>query len=90
VPTTGTYDLRLVQTLARDYGTNTVAIDGARIGPAFDAYHSPEVVVSDPLDYGRRELTAGRHTLTLTVTGKAAASVGYLAGLDYVEARLVS
>ncbi|MEU4480508.1 DUF2961 domain-containing protein [Micromonospora sp. NPDC023966] len=89
VPTTGTYDLRLVQTLARDYGTNTVAIDGARIGPAFDAYHSPEVVVSDPLDYGRRELTAGRHTLTLTVTGKAAASVGYLAGLDYVEARLV-
>ncbi|MEU5564315.1 DUF2961 domain-containing protein [Micromonospora musae] len=90
VPTTGTYRLSLVQTLAQDYGVNTVAIDGAQIGAAFDAYHSPEVVVSDPIDYGQRELTAGRHTLTLTVTGKAAASTGYLAGLDYVEAQLVT
>ncbi|MFG2058382.1 DUF2961 domain-containing protein [Micromonospora sp. NPDC048930] len=90
VPTTGTYDLRLVQTLARDYGINTVAIDGTRVGEAFDAYHSPEVVISDPLDYGQRELTAGRHILTLTVTGKAAASSGLLAGLDYLEARLTS
>ncbi|MGW3605079.1 DUF2961 domain-containing protein [Micromonospora sp. NPDC005161] len=90
VPTTGTYQLRLVQTLAGDYGTNTVAIDGTGIGEAFDAYHSPGVIVSDPLDYGQRELTAGRHTLTLTVTGKAAASSGYLAGLDYIEARLTS
>ncbi|MGS2617492.1 DUF2961 domain-containing protein [Micromonospora sp. LZ34] len=90
VPTTGTYALRLVQTLARDYGINTVAIDGTRIGDAFDAYHSPEVIISDPLDYGQRELTAGQHTLTLTVTGKAAASSGYLAGLDYLEASLTS
>ncbi|MBQ0904127.1 DUF2961 domain-containing protein [Micromonospora sp. U21] len=90
VQTAGTYQLSLVQTLARDYGTNTVAIDGTRIGEAFDAYHSPDVVVSDPLDYGQRELSAGRHTLTLTVTGKAAASSGYLAGLDYIEARLTS
>ncbi|MEV4199220.1 DUF2961 domain-containing protein [Micromonospora globbae] len=90
VPTTGTYRLRLVQTLARDYGVNTVAIDGTPIGDPFDAYHSPEVVVSEPLDYGQRDLTAGAHTLTLTVTGKAPASVGYLAGLDYVEAQLTS
>ncbi|MBM7494479.1 hypothetical protein JOD64_005701 [Micromonospora luteifusca] len=90
VPTTGTYQLHLVQTLAGDYGTNTVAIDGSQIGEAFDAYHSPGVIVSDALDYGQRELSAGRHTLTLTVTGKAAAASGYLAGLDYVEARLTS
>jgi hypothetical protein len=90
VPTAGTYRLRMVQTLARDYGINTVAIDGTQVGVPFDAYHSPEVTISVPLEYGQRALAAGRHTLTLTVTGKAAGSSGYLAGVDYLEARLTS
>jgi len=49
VPTAGTYRLRMVQTLARDYGINTVAIDGTQVGVPFDAYHSPEVTISVPL-----------------------------------------
>jgi len=78
-----------VQTKASDYGINTITIDGTAAGAALDAYNSPAVVITPPMDYGQRTLTAGQHTLTLTVTGKNASSVGYFAGLDYVDLALV-
>jgi len=89
VPNTGTYDLSVVQTKARDYGINTLAVDGAPVGSPFDAYNTPNVTVTPPIDEGQVTLTAGRHTLKLTVTGKNPASVGYSAGLDYLSLRLV-
>ncbi|MGH3096878.1 MAG: DUF2961 domain-containing protein [Streptosporangiales bacterium] len=88
VPTTGNYDLTAVQTLAGDYGINTLSIDGTQVGDAFDAYHSPGVKVSDPISYGSVQLDAGHHDLTLTVTGKNDKSSNYLAGLDYLELKL--
>ena len=89
VPTTGTYDLQTVQTKARDYGINTLAVDGQPVGSAFDAYNSPNVTVTPPIDEGQVTLAAGQHTLTLTVTGKNPAAVGYFAGLDYLTLQLV-
>ena len=87
VPKTGTYDLSVVQTLAPDYGINTLAIDGATIGAPFDAF-DPNRVSIQSVGYGTHALTAGRHTLTLTVTGKNASSRGFLAGLDVLELEL--
>jgi hypothetical protein len=88
LPTTGSYAVTAVQTLARDYGIDTLALDGTQVGTAFDAYHADTVQVSDPIDYGSHQLAAGRHTLTLTVTGHNAASVNYFAGLDYLAFHL--
>lgn len=89
VPNTGTYDLSVVQTKAQDYGINTLAVDGKSVGSAFDAYNTPNVAVTAPIEEGQVALTSGRHTLTLTVTGKNPAAVGYSAGLDYLSLRLV-
>lgn len=88
VPQAGTYDLSVVQTMAIDYGINTLTVDGRQVGGAFDAYHDPNVTITPPIDEGDVVLTSGENTLTLTVTGKNAASANYLAGLDYLELRL--
>jgi hypothetical protein len=91
VPSDGTYALSSVQTQAPDYGITTLGLDGTTVGgQPVDGYHAGGVVITAPNDDGQRTLTAGRHLLTLTVTGKNAAATNYLAGLDYVELRLVS
>jgi len=88
VPAEGTYDISAVYTQARDYGITTLAIDDAQLGPPFDGFHSPEVVIAPPVAYPGVPLTAGRHRLALTVTGKNPASTGFLAGLDLLRLRL--
>jgi hypothetical protein len=85
VPTAGSYALQAVQTEAPDYGTTTLAVDGEPAGETFDGYHAGSVAVSDPLPLGTKTLTAGTHTLTLTVTGKNDAATNYYAGLDYLS-----
>lgn len=88
VTTAGSYQIAAVQTKAPDYGINTIALDGTVTGPTVDAYNNPGVVLTDPIDYGIHQLSAGRHTVTLTVTGKNADAIGYLAGLDYLDLTL--
>lgn len=89
VPQDGTFDMRLVQTLAGDYGINTISLDGTQIGAEFNAYNNG-VIISEPLDYGRHELSAGEHRLTITVIGKDPRSTFYMAGIDYIELILVA
>ncbi|WP_152365935.1 DUF2961 domain-containing protein [Microlunatus speluncae] len=86
--TAGAYSLTGVQTLAADYGINVLTLDGDQLGDPFDAYNSPEVQVSDPIDYGTVQLAAGTHTLVLEVTGKNADATSYMAGLDYLQLEL--
>ncbi len=86
--TAGAYSLTAVQTLAADYGINVLTLDGEQLGEPFDAYNSPEVLVSDPIDYGSVQLDAGTHTLVLDVTGKNADATSYMAGLDYLQLEL--
>ncbi|HEY6740075.1 MAG TPA: glycoside hydrolase family 172 protein, partial [Actinopolymorphaceae bacterium] len=86
--TAGTYAITAQQTLARDYGINVLSLDGERIGDAFDAYNSPDVILSEPLSYGTHEITAGKHTLTLTVPDKNPSAESYMAGLDYLQLSL--
>ena len=79
-----------VQTLAPDYGISTLAVDGTTVGTPVDGYHAGSVAITPVTDDGQLQLAAGRHLLTLMVTGKNAASSNYLAGLDYLSLRLLS
>jgi hypothetical protein len=90
VTTTGAYDMSMVLTKAPDYGTVAFALDGTTIGEAFDGYNAGGVVITPPVGYGQHQLTAGKHRLTLTVTGKNAAAVGFYAGLDYLDLKLAT
>lgn len=83
VPTTGRYDLSAVQTLAHDYGIDTIAIDGNPLGGPVDGY-SPNVQTTDPQDYGQLNLTAGNHTLTITAVTNDPWSANFFAGFDYL------
>lgn len=84
VATAGRYDLSVVYTRAADYGVITLALDGQTIGASFDGYR-PNVVIAPAVDYGSVQLGAGEHTLMWTVTGRNAASSGFLAGIDVVR-----
>jgi hypothetical protein len=69
------------QTTAADYGIGGFAVDGQSVGGVFDLYSGAVALhLNDTI--GQPVLTAGYHTLTMTVTDKNAASTGYQMGLD--------
>ena len=83
-PSTGRYDFSAAHTVAGDYGVVTVAVDGAKLGNAFDGY-APSVQIADATqDYGSIQLSAGTHTLTVTASAKDPWSSSYRAGIDYL------
>jgi len=62
------------------FGIVQASIDGQPIGEPFDGYADAVAPAVVPL--GTRALAEGKHTLTLEVTGKNAASTDYVAGID--------
>lgn len=72
----------LYVTRAKDYGTYSVKLDGEELG-TIDAYHDTIDRVKVPL--GKKDLPAGKHTLTITVTGKNPASVNTFWGIDALK-----
>ncbi|WP_020390567.1 DUF2961 domain-containing protein [Kribbella catacumbae] len=86
VPANGNYNLSAALTKAVDYGIVDVSIDGTKAA-SFDGY-VPSGVTTQKVDLGRRTLAAGKHQLTIALTGKNAAATGDLAGLDYLELEL--
>jgi hypothetical protein len=56
-------------------------------GAAWRGYEPGRVVIAPPVT-GSMALTAGKHRLSLTVTGKNPAATNYLAGLDVVKLTL--
>jgi hypothetical protein len=86
VPANGTWQLGADMTTAPDYGKIRLDLDGANLGgtaaTAFDGYTAS--VSSVFLDLGTQTLTAGAHTLTITVTGQNASSSNFKAGLIFL------
>ncbi|GAA3013434.1 hypothetical protein GCM10010483_67890 [Actinokineospora diospyrosa] len=86
------YDLGVGITKSYDYGIVSYKIDGQSVGQPsptgpVGSYDTYDVVVRyGQVSLGTRRLTAGAHTLTVTMTGTNAASVGsrYHAGVDYL------
>lgn len=80
----GRYAVTPLMTMAADYGTVAVSVDGAAALPlTFDGFGSG--ITTKQFDFGGAvNLTAGMHSFTFTVTGTNAASTGnrYNLGVD--------
>ncbi|MEV5965265.1 DUF2961 domain-containing protein [Kribbella sp. NPDC051952] len=83
VPTTGSYNLSTVLTKAADYGIVDIQIDG-NAPVSFDGY-AASGVSTQKVELGTSQLTAGNHQLSITLTGKNPAAIGYLVGLDVLD-----
>ncbi len=80
----GTYRLQLAYKANNNRGQVRVAIDGATVGDALDQY-APAVAFT-AATLGRVTFaTAGTHIIRLGVSGKNAASSGYLASADRLD-----
>jgi hypothetical protein len=88
VPTTGSYQLSTVLTKAADYGIVGIQVDGGS-AVQFDGYQASGVGTQN-VDLGTVPLSAGNHQLSVTVSGKNAAAIGYLAGVDVLDLRLTT
>lgn len=82
----GKYQLHGVLTMARDYGVMSITLDGKPVASTFDGYNADKVIITDELDWGTHELTAGDHQLTFTLAAPNPAAVpSNMVGLDYVR-----
>ncbi len=86
VPKEGQYDLAASFTIARDYGIVQPKLAGEPLGKPLDLYNYPDVISSGEVALGTRQLAAGKHTLSLVLTGANPSAVqAYMVGLDYVR-----
>ncbi len=81
-PGTGRFDLVLYYTVAPDYGTMRVFLDGK---PTVDVNGWGTAVAVRKVRLGEVELTGTPHQLIFTVFSKDAASTSYFVGLDRIE-----
>jgi hypothetical protein len=86
VPTTGSYKLSTVLTKAADYGIADISVDGNN-PVSFDGYVAAGVT-TQKVDLGTATLAAGKHQLSVALTGKNAAAIGYLVGVDLLDLEL--
>jgi hypothetical protein len=84
VKTAGTYRVLIRPTHAPNYGIGQLSIDGKDTGAPIDLYYR-EVTAVDAISLGTMQLSAGPHTLGITVTGKNSASQGYYFGFDWLR-----
>jgi hypothetical protein len=99
VPSAGYWDIGANLTQSPGYGVYSLMLDSGSAHPAtltsgFDAYNGQQNLVTlSYQDFGIPKdasgapiaLSSGIHTLTLTITGKDAGSVGYKAGIDVLR-----
>ncbi len=83
VQTTGSYNLVVYYTTAKDYGIVQVLIDDKPVGDPTDCY-SNGVHAKGRTALGAVELTAGPHRITFRSVGKNPAGTGYLIGVDAI------
>jgi len=81
----GKYKVTLQLTKAKDYGIVQLYLDDKRVGSPIDLYN-PDVVPTGVIDLGVHDLAAGKHKLTVEITGANEKAIkSYMAGIDYVR-----
>jgi hypothetical protein len=84
VKQTGTYQVSVTLTKARDYGVVQLSIDGKKAGEPIDLYNDG-VIPTGPIALGTFELAAGEHQLEVEIVGANEKAVkAYMFGLDRV------
>ncbi len=78
----GTYQIQLRYKTSTSRAQHSVAVDGTALGGTVDQYAAGSSVYVTVTLGTRSFATAGTHTIRLTVTGKTAASTGYLLSAD--------
>lgn len=82
---TGTADLEVVLTCARDYGIVQLSLDDEALGKPIDLYN-PNVITTGVLTFSKLDLKPGPHTLAVQIAGaNPKAEKGYMFALDYVK-----
>jgi hypothetical protein len=80
----GSFEVSVVLTKARDYGIVQLYLDGKKAGDTIDLYN-PTVVPTEPIAIGAHELAEGDHTLGVEIVGANEKAVpSHMFGLDYV------
>lgn len=84
----GKYDFAVNLSKTKDYGTFELRLDGGTVLlKKVDLYNSPEVVTTGEINLGQHALKAGKHRITVKVTGANPSAVkSYMFGLDYLKA----
>ncbi len=86
VGASGRYDIAAVFTTARDYAVVHLLLDDETLCRSIDLYDYPSVATTGELSFGARQLAAGKHRLTVELTGANASAVkAYMVGLDYLR-----
>lgn len=82
---TGTVDVDVVLTIARDYGIVQLSLDDQKLGGPIDLFH-PEVITTGVLSFPKLEVTGNKHSLTMQIVGaNPKAQKSYMAAVDYVR-----
>lgn len=85
VPEAGLFKVAAVLTTARDYSIVNLLLDDQALCQPLDLFNAPDVRTTGLLEFGTRELSAGKHRLTLETIGANPAAVKrYMVGLDYL------
>lgn len=81
----GSYTVSVAFTVAKDYAIVNLLLDDEALTNPLDLYNYPDVKTTGRLDFGKRNLSAGKHKLTVEIiSANPAATKSYMVGLDYV------
>jgi len=85
VEESGTYQLQMQLTKAKDYGIVQLTLDGKPLGDPIDLYN-PNVVPTGKMNFGTHKLDKGTHKLGVKIIGANEKAVkSYMFGLDWVK-----
>ncbi len=84
VPETGSFEMSVVMTKAKDYGIVDLSLDGdISLLKNYDLFNAPDVITTGEVSLGQQDLTAGAHTLRVKMVGtNPKALARYMFGLD--------
>lgn len=82
---TGTVDLEVVLTCAKDYGIVKLSLDDQALGDPIDLYNS-DVIPSGVLSFSKLSVTGRKHTLTIQIAGaNPRADKAFMMAVDYIR-----
>lgn len=84
---TGTVDLEVVLTCARDYGIVQLSLDDQPLGDPIDLFN-PDVITTGVLSFPKLAVKGRKHSLTLQIAGANPQAVkAYMVAIDWLRLR---